>query len=134
MSSLKGWVGIDLDGTLATYDRWRGVDHIGEPIAAMVEYVKTLLWAGIEVRIFTARVQEGARAIQAIERWCMEHIGVMLPITDRKDFSMVFCVDDRAVSVERNTGRMLVEPPEIGVVLRHWDKTAGAPDPAEFKR
>jgi len=27
----KGWVGVDLDGTLAHYDGWKGADHIGEP-------------------------------------------------------------------------------------------------------
>ena len=25
----KGWYGFDLDGTLAKYDGWKGIDHIG---------------------------------------------------------------------------------------------------------
>ena len=28
----KGWYGFDLDGTLAKYDGWKGIDHIGEPV------------------------------------------------------------------------------------------------------
>ena len=27
----KGWIGVDLDGTLAHYDKWRGVEHVGDP-------------------------------------------------------------------------------------------------------
>jgi hypothetical protein len=30
--STGGWIGVDLDGTLAHYDGWKGIDHIGEPI------------------------------------------------------------------------------------------------------
>ena len=26
---MKGWIGVDLDGTLAQYDHWRGIEHIG---------------------------------------------------------------------------------------------------------
>ena len=40
---MQGWVGVDLDGTLATYDEWRGIEHVGEPIAPMVERVKRWL-------------------------------------------------------------------------------------------
>ena len=32
----EGWIGFDLDGTLAKYDGWQGLDHIGEPIEAIV--------------------------------------------------------------------------------------------------
>lgn len=35
----KGWIGVDLDGTLAHYEGWKGVEHIGEPIPAMVERI-----------------------------------------------------------------------------------------------
>jgi hypothetical protein len=33
-------IGVDLDGTLAKYGEWRGVEHIGEPIPPMVDRVK----------------------------------------------------------------------------------------------
>ena len=56
MSGEKPWVGVDLDGTLAVYDHWRGEDHIGDPVPVMVERVKAILKAGkYDVLIFTAR-------------------------------------------------------------------------------
>lgn len=130
--SSAGWIGIDLDSTLAVYDHWQGIEHIGEPIAGMVSYVRSLLAHGLEVRIFTARCQEGKKAVKAVKAWCLKHIGQELYVTNEKDFSMVFCVDDRAVSVEANTGKFLVEPPSIEDILNHWNN-AKAP-PREFEK
>ncbi len=31
---ITGWIDVDLDGTLAQYDGWKGVAHIGEPTDA----------------------------------------------------------------------------------------------------
>ena len=107
----RGWVGVDLDGTLAYYDQWRGIDHIGDPIPLMVERVKLMLEQGIDVRIFTARVcdmhpqEEIDKFLRAITKWTMTHIGTQLPVTCTKDFSMVLLYDDRAVTVEHNTGK-----------------------------
>ena len=112
----KPWIGVDLDGTLAFYDRWRGETHIGEPIPLMVERVKKWLKKGIQVKIFTARVAEAANnddgsmhdvalVIAAIELWCDQHIGQKLPITNKKDFGMIELWDDRAVQVIPNTGK-----------------------------
>lgn len=109
--SIRGWIGVDLDGTLAHYDEWVGVDHIGEPIPEMVERVKTWLAEGKDVRIFTARIcgglTEGRKAANYIEDWCAIHIGTTLPITCMKDFQMIELWDDRCVHVEKNTGRIL---------------------------
>ena len=103
----NGWIGVDLDGTLAHYDGWRGEAHIGAPIPAMVERVRRWLAQGREVRIFTARVSHPDQvdaAVEAIEAWCLEHIGVVLPITNAKDYEMIELWDDRAVQVVMNTG------------------------------
>jgi hypothetical protein len=35
-----GWIGIDLDGTLAFRGEWQGHNHIGEPIPLMLKRVK----------------------------------------------------------------------------------------------
>jgi hypothetical protein len=102
----QGWIGVDLDGTLAIYDRWEGVSSIGAPIPAMVERVKGWLVAGLDVRIVTARATEPG-AVPYINEWCREHIGQALTVTDRKDQGMVELWDDRAVAVEHNTGRIL---------------------------
>lgn len=100
-----GWIGVDLDGTLAEYHGWIGTEHIGDPIAPMVDRVKLWLGAGVEVRIFTARVCMGEQAVVAtIQAWCLEHIGCILPVTCEKDFGMIELWDDRAVQVIANTG------------------------------
>lgn len=52
----EGWIGFDLDGTLAKYDGWKGIDHIGEPVRPMVELVRRLYVTGTKVKILTARV------------------------------------------------------------------------------
>jgi hypothetical protein len=108
----NGWIGVDLDGTLAEYSGWKGAEHIGAPIPLMVQRITKWLAQGIEVRIFTARVFAGGRVnheelqtvVTAIEKWCSEHIGIVLPITCTKDYGMVELWDDRAVQVIPNTG------------------------------
>jgi hypothetical protein len=106
---VSGWIGVDLDGTLATYGDWKGPNHIGEPIPAMIERVKQWLEEGLEVRIFTARVwgEKRQSIIKPIEDWCLEHIGQVLPITCEKDYGMIELWDDRCVQVEINTGRRM---------------------------
>lgn len=109
--SANGWIAVDLDGTLAHYDEWRGPEHVGAPIQPMVDRVRQWLSEGRDVRIFTARCGPQDPALgpglaqAAIEAWCLEHIGAVLPITCQKDYGMVEQWDDRAVQVESNTGR-----------------------------
>lgn len=118
----KGWIGVDLDGTLARYDGWKGVEHIGEPIEPMVRRIKNWLAEGKEVRIFTARVYvpspdevgdketwqkmaaERALAMMVIFRYCEKHIGQLLPVTCIKDPGMIELWDDRAIQVVTNCG------------------------------
>lgn len=105
---MKGWIGVDLDGTLAEYDGWQGHAVIGAPISPMVERVKRWLDEGREVRVFTARMFDGGDEAQvAVREWTREHIGQSLVATCVKDFGMEELWDDRAVSVEPNTGRPL---------------------------
>jgi|SRR5581483_6892202 len=110
----KPWIGVDLDGTLATYEHGSFHPHkLGEPIPKMVERVKAWLDAGIEVKVFTARVshdgtREGrwiaAQAANKIRDWTEKHIGVRLNVTCSKDYDMLELWDDRAVQVRVNTG------------------------------
>lgn len=114
--SAGGWIGVDLDGTLAEH-YWPEKGpydplHIGDPVPAMVARVKTWLAEGREVRIFTARVKplsaldsiDDANVRLAIEHWCERHIGRALPVTCVKDYQMVELWDDRAVQVAPNKG------------------------------
>ena len=111
----QGWVGIDLDGTLALYTGWKGIDKIGEPILPMLELVKGLLAQGIHIKILTARVSskvpedQRIKAREAITAWTLEHLGKKLPITAEKDFAMIECYDDRAITVEYNTGQIMTK-------------------------
>ena len=43
----KGWIGVDLDGTLARYEGWAGSHDMGEPIAAMVDRVRAWRAEGV---------------------------------------------------------------------------------------
>lgn len=107
----KPWLGVDLDGTLAHYTKWRGIEHIGNPIPAMLARVKRWLADGRHVKIFTARVssqhEDANVARKHIESWCIDHLGRALEVTAEKDGHMVELWDDRAVQVEKNTGRMI---------------------------
>lgn len=100
----QGWIGVDLDGTLAYYGEWLGPEHIGEPIPKMVERVKQWLDHGIEVRIFTARIAEDPERIPGIQDWCEKHVGARLQVVCKKDYHMYELWDDRAVQVVPNTG------------------------------
>lgn len=107
----SGWIGVDLDGTLAHYDGWKGLDHIGAPIPKMVARVKQWLEEGRDVRIFTARMAGhglgGCDVLTPIQMWCVAYLGKVLPVTNVKDFGMVELWDDRAVQVVINTGNAI---------------------------
>ena len=96
-------IAVDLDGTLAHYDKWRGIEHIGEPIPLMLDLVKGIINMGTKVVIFTARAND-KEAIPFIEEWLVESGLPKLEVTNikRKEFKEIW--DDRAVSVKRNTG------------------------------
>lgn len=116
----KTVIAVDLDGTLAHWDE-KGdysADKIGEPIKPMLDRVKQWLEDGHEVVIFTARVgSEGA--YPHIHAWLRKHGIGDLDITNKKrpDFKEFW--DDRAVTVERNTGKVLGRPEE-----KSWEDEA----------
>lgn len=99
------WIAVDFDGTLA---EWFADRHGGAPIPVMIERVRRWIAAGLDVRLFTARANEPHEPLQT---WCMTYIGHVLPITNVKDPDMLEVWDDRAVAVERNTGRQLSPSP-----------------------
>lgn len=112
------WIGVDLDGTLAKLERtspWNGVE-IGEPIKPMCDLVRSLLSNGVRVKIFTARASHNSvghrghlpveEQILAIEKWSIEHLGQPLEVTAEKDYEMVCLIDDRAIGVMTNTGKV----------------------------
>lgn len=122
----QGWIGVDLDGTLANHDdNWIG--DIGAPILPMVNRVKVWLRAGIDVRIMTARVHpdwdQDHKHLDAIQDWCLEIFGQRLAVTCMKDPNMLELYDDRATHIVRNTGLTLHEIALYRHQLQHHQGT-----------
>ena len=129
-SAGSGWIGVDLDGVLAIWHQ-RYLPDLGPPIPLMIARVNRWLAEGMDVRIFTARVQPspdepdwwaechrlGFPTAEAwvtgqrdrIDAFCEEHFGRRLPITAAKDWKLIEVWDDRCVQMEVNTGRPLLE-------------------------
>jgi hypothetical protein len=106
----RGWIGVDLDGTLAHYDdnTYDGT-FIGAPIPKMLERVKQWVANGWEVRIVTARVapchnRDIKVGILNIQGWLISNGLPPLEVTCTKDHGMIELWDDRAVGVIPNTG------------------------------
>lgn len=126
----EGWYGFDLDGTLAEYHGWKGIDHIGKPVRPMVELIKKFHRQGRRVKIMTARIaprklEDGTMgeqyiivpekcggatrqyAHQYINDWCHFNLGFVPETVYTKDHLMLELYDDRVKQVEPNTGLVI---------------------------
>lgn len=101
-------IALDLDGTLAEYHGWKGVDHIGKIIPRMAKRLSGWIAAGHKVVIYTARANDKG-AIPYIKAYLKEHGFPPLEVTNikRKEFTEFW--DDRAIGIERNTGMLIAE-------------------------
>jgi len=120
----QSWTAVDLDGTLAEYHGWQG-DLIGDPIDPMLQRVRKMIRDGKDVRIFTARMyhDDDGRHRKAIEAWCFEHTGKVLPITNCKDYGMLELYDDRAIQVIPNIGipiQEAIDPVKLAEVIASY--------------
>lgn len=113
---MNGYIAVDFDKTLATYDHYRGSNKFGDPIPKMVNRIKKWLAEGKTVKIMTARVsnvnhdrEEIIKTRKALEEWCLKHFGQKLEITCEKDFAMEVLYDDRAIGVVPNKGDLTTE-------------------------
>lgn len=108
-------IAVDFDGVLVEcipYDVDYIPDKFGEPIPMMIERVKRWLAEGKEIVIFTARVhpsnpEEAEIARSAIQRFCLNTFGMILEVTCMKSPKITRFYDDLAVTVEKDTGRIL---------------------------
>ena len=100
-------IALDLDGTLAHYDGWKGVEHIGAPIPALAEKVHAWVEKGYKITIFTARVsveEEAPDAAHHIAAWLAKHSFPPFEITAIKHKHFTMFIDDRAHGVIANEG------------------------------
>lgn len=103
---MRGWIGVDLDGTLAEYDGWQGEEYIGKPVPEMHKRVLEWINQGVKVKIFTARACNQT-AIPHIKKWLVQHGLGDLEVTNVKDYGMIELWDDRAITVQHNTGKII---------------------------
>lgn len=99
-------IAVDLDGTLAKYTTWKGHSVIGDVVPLMKQQVLEWIRQGKEVVIFSARASD-REGVAAIKRWLEKNGLGQLRVTNIKEPEMQAFYDDRAVYVERNTGKIL---------------------------
>jgi hypothetical protein len=99
-------IAIDLDGTLAHYEKFEGEESIGKIIPVMKKRILDWKKTGKKIVIFTARAGT-AKGKKATERWLSDNGLEGLEVTNVKDYTMSHFFDDRAIRVEKNTGKLL---------------------------
>lgn len=112
----KRIIAVDLDGTLAQYDGWKGIDHIGPVIPEVANAMERAQAEGAEVHLFTARVsdpEDAAEAHQVISKWAEENNFNFASITAVKHKFFTEFWDDRAIQVIKNQGVFVMEPNSI---------------------
>jgi hypothetical protein len=101
------WVGVDMDGTLSRTDNpghFEPPYPLGEPVPEMIAMVKSLLHAGVRVKIFSARACE-PQSVPIIQAWSEAQGLGRLEVTNSKDYDLIRFYDDRAIQVVPNEGR-----------------------------
>ena len=112
ITKYQHWVAMDLDGTLAYYDYWRGYKHIGKIIPKAKKLLLEEIENGIKnnyiVKIFSARACVPEHK-QYVEQWLKDNGLPELEVTNIKDHGMRRLYDDRAIQIKRNTGEIVYE-------------------------
>jgi hypothetical protein len=124
------WVGIDFDGTIAEHEPASDLRIPGAPVPAIVDLALNLLENLVQVKIFTARVyplnicvwpdtelkflpfqhrnvEDSVAHVRAVQQFCLDNLGFVLPVTNIKDYAMSQLYDDRAIQVIRNKGTLV---------------------------
>lgn len=117
----KKIIACDLDGTLAHYDGWKGINHIGEVVQSVKQAIKNAQSQGHDVWIFTARVSDPCESNEAttiIASWLVENGINCQGITATKHKFFTEFWDDRALQVIKNEGMFVIEADN------HWKAAA----------
>ena len=87
-SESRQWIGVDLDGTLAFADPWKGFEHIGKPVPTMLKRVNVWIEMGYRVKIVTARTE--SRGSNSTYKKMVRKVYLpQLEITNCKDMDMI---------------------------------------------
>ena len=104
-------IAIDLDGTLAKYTGFKGIDVIGNPMPGAREFVEKLSKKA-KIVIHTCRISDGGKEfcedtpvqerVEIIKKWLESH-GIPFDRIHTEEGKPYACayVDDRAVVVHR---------------------------------
>lgn len=111
MANNKRVIAVDLDGTLAHYDGWKGIEHIGPVVPEVANAIERAQKEGADVWIFTARVSDPVDAEEAgkyIEEWLKANNFQYEGITAIKHKFFTEFWDDRAIQVIKNEGMFVL--------------------------
>ena len=106
---MKKTVCVDLDGVLAFYNGWKGVDHIGDPRPGAVEFTRALSLIA-DVVIFTTRCNEEMNRpekahllVNRVKAWLDLHGFQYADVYagQGKPIAAAY-IDDRAIAVPEN--------------------------------
>lgn len=104
---MRKTVALDVDGVLARYTHWQGVEHIGEPLPGAVEFTQRLAQFA-DILIYTTRCCEkdcGAYTAEQlksrVKRWLDQHgFSYYAIYTGQGKPLCAAIIDDRAVACE----------------------------------
>jgi hypothetical protein len=122
MAAGKKYMCVDLDGTIAHYDGWKGEDHFGEPITGVQDALGGLRDEGWVVIVFTTR-RDTPRIEEYLRRNAIPYDYVNrnpeVPGAEEagKPFAHVY-VDDRAVPFDGDWKRAM----ERVRTFRTWEE------------
>ena len=128
MAAAKRYACVDLDGTIAHYDGWKGEDHFGDPVSGVQEALGRLRAEGWVIIVFTTRL-DTARIEGYLKRNSIPYDYVNrnpeVPGDDRsgKPFAHVY-VDDRAIPFDGDWQRAM----ELIREFKPWEVPKGEYD------
>ena len=92
------WIGVDLDGTLAEAEPWKGFDHIGKPVPMMMKRLKNMAGYGLPGKDCNCPSSKSGARDSSNPRLVKKNGLPELEITSHDDMDMRE-YDDRCVQV-----------------------------------
>jgi len=123
---MRKTVCVDVDGVLAQYDGWKGVDHIGDPIPGAVEFTRSLA-KHADILIYTTRCCEEINRpekshllVNRVRDWLDRHGFAYHAIWDGQGKPICAAiVDDRAVSLRPQPGHEIASYTMALAAIQH---------------